>query len=459
MTEQPIDILQPDPHNARRISPEALTGLGVSMATFGDIATIVWNARTGHLVAGHQRMEQLRAAGATTWQRNGEGGEIVHPKTGERFAVRIVDWDETTERAANLTANNPAIAGEYTAEALAQLKAIDDDVDYAGLRLDALQATLDAALPVTSAAGKTDPDEVPEAPKVPVTKLGDLWLLGEHRLLCGDSTKAEDVARLMGDAKADCVFTSPPYGVGVDYGADGYKDTVGNLRAMLPALAKLWTAVVVGGGFAVVNYGDLATGREAAGATEPCEYPMALEYFPVFRAAGWLLWSRRVWCKPNARVNSLWAISSNRAATDWEHMWTWKRPGRPAIVGRVNGEFQTANGWIDTSSGDGVDVGKDVHGAGMPTVAARRWIAMHSRHGALVHEPFCGTGTSVIACEQLGRRCRAIELSPAYVDVTVTRWENFTGRKATREPAVIDTRKRISVQKPRPPARTKLRRK
>jgi DNA modification methylase len=233
---------------------------------------------------------------------------------------------------------------------------------------------------------------------------------------------------------ADCVFTSPPYGVGVDYGTDGYEDTIENLRRMLPVLAKVWSDVVVSGGFAVINFGDVAAGRHISEATEPCEYPMAVEYFPVFRRAGWLLWSRRIWCKPNARVSSLWAIQSNRAATDWEHVWTWKRPGA-AIVGRVNGEFQSANGWVESAGLEGVEVGKGEHGAGMPTGIAVRWIAMHSRPGAVVHEPFCGTGTTLIACEQLGRRCCGVEISPAYCDVIVLRWEQFTGKKAVRHAA------------------------
>lgn len=194
------------------------------------------------------------------------------------------------------------------------------------------------------------------------------------------------------------------------------------------------TWLLQGGGFAVINFNDIAAGRALSGADEPCEYPMALEYFPVFRGAGWLLWSRRIWCKPNARVNSLWSIQSNRGAADWEHVWTWKLPGVP-LVARVNGGFQSANGWIGSADLEGVGVGKDDHGAGMPTGVAARWVAMHSRPGAIVHEPFGGTGTTLIACEQLGRRCFAIEILPAYVDVIVARWEAFTGKKA-----VLDAR-------------------
>jgi DNA modification methylase len=247
---------------------------------------------------------------------------------------------------------------------------------------------------------------------------------GGHRLLCGDSTSADAMDRLLGATRVDCVFTSPPYAVGIDYGA--YQDSIENLRAMLPGLAALWAGVVAPGGFAVINFSDIAAGSKIAGSDEPCEYPMAVEYWPAFRAAGWTLWTRRIWQKPHARVHSPWAIQSCRAASDWEHLWVWKTPGR-AIVAR--GEHSAFGVW-DSSKGHGVDEGKDVHGAGMPVVIAARSLETHSRPGQAVFEPFAGTGTSIIAAEKSGRRCLAMEISPAYCGVAVRRWSKFTGRTA-----------------------------
>lgn len=251
---------------------------------------------------------------------------------------------------------------------------------------------------------------------------------GGHRLLCGDSTSASDLQRLMDGAQADCVFTSPPYAVGVDYG-DTYEDTIANLRAMLPQLSRLWLDAVVDGGFAVVNFNDIASGRNITETSEPCEYPMALEYWPVFRADGWLLWSRRIWCKPNARVNSMWCIQSNRGAADWEHVWTWRKPGDP-IVKRVDGDMNSARGWFDSSRSEALDVGKDTHGAGMPLIVAARMLAIHSRERATILEPFCGTGTTIIAADRLGRRCFAIEINPRFADIILRRYEIETGRAA-----------------------------
>jgi hypothetical protein len=110
--------------------------------------------------------------------------------------------------------------------------------------------------------GQTDANAVPEARTTGITR-GDMFTLGDHVLLCGDSTNPADVARVMGGQRADCVFTSPPYGVGIEYG--GYVDTLDNLRAMLPTLAVQWCDVVVDGGFAVVNFGDILSGKDAAG--------------------------------------------------------------------------------------------------------------------------------------------------------------------------------------------------
>lgn len=254
---------------------------------------------------------------------------------------------------------------------------------------------------------------------------GQLWKLGEHRLICGDCTDRAVVERVMGGKKADCVFTSPPYAVGVDYG-DTYADTIDNLRGMLPILSRLWFEFVTAGGFAVVNFGDIAPASDIAKVDEPCEYPMAIEYWPIFRNDGWVLWSRRVWCKSNARVNSLWCIGSNRAATDWEHIWTWKKPGK-AIIARVDGDYRSALGWFETDTDhQGVEK-KEVHGAGMPILTAEKMIAIHSLRNGIVIEPFVGTGTTLIACERLGRKCMAIEISPAYVAVAIDRWATMTG--------------------------------
>ena len=205
---------------------------------------------------------------------------------------------------------------------------------------------------------------------------------------------------------------------------------------MLPKLAALWKTVLVEGGFAVVNFGDIVSGRNIAESEVPCEYPMALEYFPVFRAAGYTLWSRRVWCKPGAACgSSRHCIGTNRAASNYEHVWTWKLPGTPPVNDQLSGKWPSQAGWFDTTHDNHLEVGLAVHGAGMPVAVAARSVYWHSREGRIVMEPFCGTGTTLMACEQLGRRCFSMELNPAFCDIIVARYEAATKRKAVLESA------------------------
>lgn len=208
-----LSDLTPAPYNPRRITPEAASGLAKSIVSFGDISGIVFNIRTGHLVCGHQRVDQLKAlygadlmieivatppsASPSTKTKEAAQaagaldtyGRIVAP-TGEAFSVRMVDWPEGLEMAANVAANNPKIAGEFTPDVA---KILDDAQMYNArlfkdLKLDELRVDLGNEGGVLSSGykppepkpGKTDPDDVPEIPKVAITKPGDVWLLGAY---------------------------------------------------------------------------------------------------------------------------------------------------------------------------------------------------------------------------------------------------------------------------------------
>lgn len=397
-----VDKLKPAEYNPRKWSENAVSDLKASISTFGLVDPIIANSapeRQNVVIGGHFRLHVAKMMGYTEVP-------VVY--------VNIPDVKKEMELNVRLNKNS----GEWDYDLLANFD--EDILKAAGFD----SAELDKVFQI-----ETDPedDDVPEAPAVPRSKVGDIYQLGNHRVMCGDSTKREDVDRLMDGKCADCVFTSPPYAVGVDYGE--YKDTIANLREMLPKLSAIWKQIIVDGGFAVINYGDVVSAKNITGIKEPCEYPMALDYWPIFRNDGWVLWSRRIWCKPNPRVHSLQCIGSNRAATDWEHIWTWKKTGN-AIVKRVDGK--SPNGWIDTTKDVGVEVGKNIHGAGMATSIAERMVLIHSRHGNIVFEPFCGTGTTTIACEKTSRICYGMELDPKYVDVIVERWEKFTGKKAKK---------------------------
>ena len=415
MRDAPTHIkdLVADPANRRAHTPRNVGMIVDALQRVGAARSIVID-EDDVILAGNGVTEAAAEAGITRVR-------VIEADGEEIIAVRRRGLTPEQKRALAMYDNRAGELATWNADQLAA-----DHVAGLDLRPWFSAEEMERILPVKE--GLNDPDDVPQARVTSIVN-GDCFALGVHRLLCGDSTDDAVVSHAVASGEVDCVFTSLPYGVGVDYAS--YDDTMVNLRALLPMVARIWRAVVTPGGFAVLNFGDIVSGRAHAGTVEPCEYPMALEYWPVFRAEGWHLWSRRVWCKPNSRVHSPWAMRSNRAASDWEHVWTWKSAGE-AIVHRVNGAYQSANGWFDTTTEAGVDIGKDEHGAGMAVALPVRMISIHSRLNGLVLDPFCGTGTTLIACEQTSRRCAAIDIEPVYCQMTIDRWEAFTGGTAVK---------------------------
>lgn len=406
----PLASLAPDPRNPRKMTDEARAGLGVSLETFGELG-MVFNDRTGQWVSGHQRLERLQAAGAVEVVRTGSEGYIVHPKTGERFRVRFVDWDETKQRMANLVANNPHIAGDFTEDAVAQLKELEDVEGFAELELDALEAELAELSEGDDEAkgGECDPDDVPDD-VTPLSKRGDLWLLGDHRLMCGDSTSAEDVARLMDGERAVLMNTDPPYGIAYvsnaqSKGQAGEFAEIENDALDGPKLQEFLESVIR---VAAPHLGETTAFY--------LWHPM-LTQGTFFAAADILIHRQIIWVKPS--------LVFGRGDYHWRHelcFYGWVKGKRPPFYGERN---QTTI-W---------EVGREndkIHPTQKPVELFAIPMRNHTRSGEVVYEPFSGSGSQLIAAEQLGRRCYAMELEPKYVDVAVARWEKFTGRKAVR---------------------------
>jgi len=231
--------------------------------------------------------------------------------------------------------------------------------------------------------GLTDPDDVPEAPEEPKTKLGDLYILGDHRLLCGDSTKAEDVEKLMNGEKADTLITDPPFGLGIDgqkesknknpkhnrkahefRGWDNVRPSEGTFE-LIRSCAE--NAIIWGGNY----FADL---------------------LPATR--GWLVWDKG---------------QKGLTMSDGELAWsTSDKPLRIFVANR--GELQGS-----------------VHPTQKP-VSLIEWCVQMNEGSVL--DPFLGSGSTLIAAEKTGRKCYGMELDPKYCDVIVKRWEDFTGKKA-----------------------------
>ena len=193
-----VSDLVPAAYNPRTISAEALTGLGESIGRYGLVQPIIVNARSGNVVGGHQRLKVLEAKGV-------ESTDVV-----------VIDVEEAEEKALNLALNSPRISGEWTADALGLLEEVVGALPDLGdaLLLSGLRGDLEKLFP--QEAGDIVEDPVPDPPDDPVTKPGDLWVLGNHRLLCGDSGDEKDLDRLLAGASVHLLNTDPPYNVKVE---------------------------------------------------------------------------------------------------------------------------------------------------------------------------------------------------------------------------------------------------
>jgi DNA modification methylase len=407
----PISALKPDPKNPRKMDEAARVGLAVSLETFGPL-DVVFNDETGELVSGHQRIAALKAAGATELVREGNVGYIEHPTTGERFPVRFVRWDATKQRMANLVANNPELQGQFDESAVGQLKALEEEAQFEELRLRELLAKMEGETgELEPEAGNCDPDDVPEPPAEPISKFGDLWLLGEHRLLCGDSTSAEDVARLMNGERAGLMNTDPPYGIAYVANAQS-KDQAGGFTEIQndeldgPKLQVFLEATI-----------RAAVPHLCDGCAFYLWHPMLTQGTFFAAAADILIHRQIIWVKPS--------MVFGMGDYHWQHelcFYGWVKGKRPEFYGERN---QTTI-W---------QVGREndkIHPTQKPVELFLTPMRNHTRPGDAVYEPFSGSGSQIIAAEQLSRRCYAMELEPRYVDVAVARWEKFTGRKAVR---------------------------
>jgi hypothetical protein len=408
-----IGALAPYPRNPRTHSKEQIQQIADSIREFGWTNPVLVDGKGG-IIAGHGRVEAAKLLG----QAEVPVIELSRLSAAQKRAYIIAD---------NQLALNAGWDRELLRLELGELRGLDFDLALTGLPEFEIADIL-----ADRTEGLTDPDEVPDAPKESVTRSGDLWLLGRHRLLCGDCTIVDNQKLITGGQHVGLVFTSPPYGVNLKYST--HNDTFDACVSLIDALALICASSIESGGFAVVNFGDIIAGRVAAKLSEPCEYPMALEYWPRFRSAGFVLWSRRVWVKYLAPgLVGPWTASTNRAAGNWEHIWTWKKSGKA----RIGHSHRSQWGVIDYRSFEGENSEIDRHPGYFPSWLAEYIVGSHSMPGDTVMDPMIGSGSTMIACERSGRDCVGIEISEAYTDVAVMRWQNFTGQEAVLAGSLI----------------------
>jgi len=418
-----ISRLNPAPYNPRHISDEMLAKLSAGLDEFGFVQPVVANRRTGTVVGGHQRIKAAEKRGDTT------------------VPVFWVDLDEGREKALNLALNK--ISGEWDDEMLMRLLAEMDDADLqlTGFLDDEL-AEMMAQFEAANADFYTDEDDVPPVEPECVSRPGDIWILGNHRLMCGDSTRIDQMEQLTDGHSVDMVFTDPPYNVDYEGAAGKIKnDSMADaeFRQLLLDMFTAAHAVMAPGAPIYVAHAD---GGE-----------IGLSFRTSFLSAGFKLAACLIWKKNQ--------FTLSRSDYQWIHepiLYGWKQGAAHKWYG---GRAQTSIAQVDGSrfcrtgenewsiqsgdeilriTGDNIMVEvtastitsedkpkkSELHPTMKPVRLVERFIENSSRASQKVLDICGGSGSTLIACEKSGRHARVMELDEKFADVIIRRWQQFT---------------------------------
>jgi len=391
-----VDRLIPYARNSRTHSEAQVAQIAASIKEFGFTNPVLIDA-DGGIIAGHGRVMGARQLGMT-----------------EVPCIRLGYLSDAQKRAYVIADNKLALNAGWDDAILAlELRDLADvgyDMGLTGFDskdIDALLATLDA-----TPEGQTDADAVPEVQAEAVSKAGDVWVLGKHRIMCGDSTDADNVQTLLGGVMPHLMVTDPPYGVeydpdwrnradranGKSYGASATGQVLNDDRADWREAWSLFPGDVAYVWHAGVYSHVVAESLEACG----------------FEMRALVVWGKH-------RL----VIGRGHYHHMHEPCWYAVKKGG---TGHWQGDRKQTTLWqIEHNKSE------TGHGTQKPVEAMRRPIENNSGPGDAIYEPFSGSGTTIIAAEQTGRRCYAMELSPQYVDVAVRRWQQFTGKRAVLE--------------------------
>lgn len=385
-----VESLIPYARNSRTHSDEQVAQIAASIREFGFTNPVLVDEEGG-IIAGHGRVMAARKLAML-----------------EVPVLVLAGLSETQKRAYVIADNKIALNAGWDEEMLrVELEALSDadfDLDILGFSNDELGLYLDDG--TTEVEGLTDDDQVPDPPVNPVSKLGDVWLLGEHRLMCGDSTSLNDVATLMAGIEADLLITDPPYNVAYEGGtADALtimNDNMSNgeFRQFLRDVYASADSVMRPGAAFYIWHAD-SEGLNFRGAAAD---------------VGWQIRQCLIWNKN--------ALVLGRQDYHWKH--------EPCLYGWKDG---AAHYWgSDRSQTTVLDFNKPNRNGEHPTMKPvelfQYQIENSCKKGDVVLDLFGGSGTTVIACEKSYRHARLMELDPKYCDVIIKRWQDFTGKQA-----------------------------
>ena len=396
MEQVPIDQLRPNDQNPRH-NDDAVDAVARSIQAYGFNNPIVTDGDL-RIAAGHTRLKAAKKLGLRSVPVIRVSGLVGSKLAGFAIAdnrtAEIAEWDE-----------------ELLNKLVSELN-LDIDFDLGSLGFDDMELTKILDLEVEGE--DTRADEAPPTPEVPATRRGDLWRLGDHRLLCGDATQGASFRTLLAGDSIDCLITDPPYGVG--YRSRGRKREAwggitnddldsATLEEFLHAAFANIARICRRGATAYVFHGISMPG-------------LRLAFERPFLAAGFRLSSTIIWAKQTASMG--W---SDYREQHEALLYGWIGEGHRRIKDRT----QTTIWRIDRE-------GDYQHPTQKPVAIISRALRNSTVRGECVLDPFVGSGTTLIASEQLGRRCFAMEIEPRYCDVVVDRWETYTGKKADRVP-------------------------
>lgn len=426
---RPVAGLVPYARNARTHSPEQVGQIAASIREWGWTVPVLVD-EAGGIIAGHGRV--LAA------QKLGLADVPVMVARG---------WSAAQRQAYVLADNKLALNAGWDAALLkvelTDLQGMGVDLGLVGFGADELAGLLGLA----QEDGLTDGDDVPDIQADPVTKPGDVWIMGRHRLMCGDSTNPQHIEALSKGAQADLCFTSPPYGNQRDYKSGGISDWDALMQGVFGVMPVKHDAQVL------VNLGMIHRDGEWL--------PYWDGWVSWMREAGWRRFGWYVWDQGfglpgdwNGRLapSHEWVFHFNRVA-ERARKTTAKNPENVKTRGKGASTMRGKDGTLKAFSspdasaqpnkipdsvirvtrqvgkiGGGLD-----HPAVFPVDLVSEMLTAFSDPDDVVFEPFCGSGTQLISAQKNGRTCIAMELAPEYVDVAVRRWQNFTGQSATLE--------------------------
>jgi DNA modification methylase len=383
----PLDRLIPSARNARTHSPAQVAEIAGSIRAFGFSSPILVGA-DGDIIAGHGRLAAARQLGLT-----------------QVPVVVLTGLTDLQRRQLLLADNRIALNAGWDLQMLQlELK----DLTTLGADLAALGFTtqeLAQALAPQRSTGLTDEDEIPELSENTVTRIGDTWCAGAHRIACGDCTDAKAVPALLAGIAANLMVTDPPYGVDYD---PAWRHRLGINKSARRAKVRNDTQADWGATWALFG-GDIAyVWHSALHATTVAE---------SLRRQGFDIRAQIIWAKER--------LVLGRGDYHWQHEPCWYAV---RTTGQWTGDRKQTTLWNIPSGNQDCDTS---HSTQKPVECMRRPLQNNSSPGQAVYDPFLGSGTTLIAAETTGRVCLAMELEPAFVDLAVRRWEAFTGKKAT----------------------------